>query len=367
MRCSKISSTNTYQDLAEHCFGKRGLIFISIFQFLFAFGGMCAYVVIVGDTVPIVLRQLTGVDQQHMSPVVRFLTSRRFITAVTTLGVSLPLSLYRDITKLAKASAFALLALVFIFIAMLVQGPAEYRNNPVEVEYAAFKPSFIRAIGVISFAFVCHHNSFLIFGSLRRPSIDNQYAVTYWSTGISCAFSLALGVVGYSFFGPLTHANILNNFAHDSALMNVARLAFAMNMFTTFPLECFVCREVVEVYFFPGQRIPYRLHVAITVCLTTMTLALALVTCDLGVVLELTGCFAAAALAFILPPACYLQLLRRKQQDDGTNRSGKFGWLNARTLMPALCVLAGVLVMLISTAVTIQSAITEPNQKNCYW
>lgn len=28
-----------------------------------------------------------------------------------------------------------------------------------------------QAIGVISFAFVCHHNSLLIYGSLRKPTI----------------------------------------------------------------------------------------------------------------------------------------------------------------------------------------------------
>lgn len=312
---------------------------------------MCAYVVIVGDTIPIVLREMIG---PNMSPFTKFVTSRRFITALTTLGISLPLSLYRDIAKLAKASAFALLALLFIFMAMLIQGPVEYRNNPVTVEFHFMKASFIRAIGVISFAFVCHHNSFLIFGSLRRPTIDNRYKVTHWSTGISCGFSLALGIMGYSFFGPNTHANILNNFAHDSIIMNIARIAFAMNMFTTFPLECFVCREVIEVYFFPGQHIPYRLHALITIFLTSSTLAIALVTCNLGVVLELTGCFAAAALAFILPPACFLQL-----------SSGK--WYSQKKIGPVFCLVLGIMVMLISTAVTIESAFTNTDVKNCYW
>ncbi|KAK3815648.1 MAG: hypothetical protein JOS17DRAFT_420301 [Linnemannia elongata] len=35
----KLSGRTTYQDLLEFCFGKTGLIMISIFQFIFAFGG----------------------------------------------------------------------------------------------------------------------------------------------------------------------------------------------------------------------------------------------------------------------------------------------------------------------------------------
>jgi len=35
----KLSGRQTYQDLLMFCFGKAGLITISIFQFIFAFGG----------------------------------------------------------------------------------------------------------------------------------------------------------------------------------------------------------------------------------------------------------------------------------------------------------------------------------------
>jgi len=39
----------------EHCFGKPGLIAISIAQWAFAFGGMVAFGIIVGDSIPHVL------------------------------------------------------------------------------------------------------------------------------------------------------------------------------------------------------------------------------------------------------------------------------------------------------------------------
>jgi len=42
----------------------------------------------------------------------------------------------------------------------------------------------------------------------------------------------------------LDQANILNNFPQNDIFINIARLCFGLNMFTTLPLEAFVCREV---------------------------------------------------------------------------------------------------------------------------
>jgi sodium-coupled neutral amino acid transporter 11 len=98
---------------------------------------------------------------------------------------------------------------------------------------------------VLFLAFVCHHNSFLIFGSLKQPSLNRFAIVTHWSMGIAFCTCFALAVSGYLVFTDKTVGNILNNFPSDNALINVARLAFGLNMFTTIPLEAFVCREVV--------------------------------------------------------------------------------------------------------------------------
>ena len=40
------------------------------------------------------------------------------------MTISYPLSLYRNIEKLSKASAVALLSMVFIIVAVIVRGPA---------------------------------------------------------------------------------------------------------------------------------------------------------------------------------------------------------------------------------------------------
>lgn len=115
---SKLSGQKTYQGLMNFCFGKFGYIIISIFQFIFAFGGMCAYGIIVGDTISTVMSHILESSFIGYS----LLTSRTLIICVTTLFVILPLSLNKDISKLAKTSFLSLLGMMFITFSVIFEG-----------------------------------------------------------------------------------------------------------------------------------------------------------------------------------------------------------------------------------------------------
>ncbi|KAG0251400.1 hypothetical protein DFQ27_008776 [Actinomortierella ambigua] len=336
----KLSGRTSYQDIMMFCFGKAGLIAISIFQFVFAFGAMCAYTVIVGDTIPHVIQALFPpiVD----IPVLNVLVQRASIIIICTVFISFPLSLYRDISKLAKTSAVAMVALIVIIVAVVIEGPRadpEIRGDP-QAAFTFIRPQIFQAIGVISFAFVCHHNTFIIFGSLQKPTINRVSLVTHMSMFVSLLACMILALAGFLSFTDKTTGNILNNFPSDNFLINIARFCFGVNMFTTFPLENFVCREVIEAYYFPDRPFSMKRHVAITVGLVGVSLGIALSTCNLGFVLELTGGFSAIALAFILPPLCYLKLA-----------SGPIvQWRKAPHLA---CILFGIAIMTLSTGLSL--------------
>lgn len=112
---------------------------------------MCAYTVIVGDTLPHVLQALIpGIEDW---PVLGFLARRSFVIIFCTVLISFPLSLYRDISKLAKTSAVAMVALVVIIIAVVIEGPRasmEIRGDPDAV-WSFARPEVFQSIGVISF------------------------------------------------------------------------------------------------------------------------------------------------------------------------------------------------------------------------
>jgi sodium-coupled neutral amino acid transporter 11 len=100
---SKLSGTNSFQETMQHCFGKSGLIAISVAQWAFAFGGMVAFCIIIGDTIPHVLAAVfPSLPETH---VLWLLTDRRAIIVLFVLGMSYPLSLYRDIAMVCMHAA----------------------------------------------------------------------------------------------------------------------------------------------------------------------------------------------------------------------------------------------------------------------
>lgn len=120
--------------------------------------GMCAFGIIIGDTLPQVLR--SAFPKLPMMPILKIFANRQFLIALCTIGVSYPLSLYRDIHKLSRASALALVGVVIIVASVLREGsqvPPELKGSP-DGKFSIIAPGVFQAIGVISFAFgECKH------------------------------------------------------------------------------------------------------------------------------------------------------------------------------------------------------------------
>ncbi|KAK4575375.1 hypothetical protein LTR86_001229 [Recurvomyces mirabilis] len=329
---SKLSGADSFQATMEKCFGKSGLVAISVAQWAFAFGGMVAFCIIIGDTIPHVLQAVIP-SLAHM-PVLWLLTDRRAIIVLFVLGLSFPLSLYRDIAMLSKASTLALISMIIIIITVVTQGPLQKSELRGQLRGSLLiNDGIFQAIGVISFAFVCHHNSLLIYGSLRTPTMDRFARVTHYSTGISMMACMMMALGGYLSFGDRTQGNVLNNFPTDSVMINIARLCFGLNMITTLPLECFVCREVMTTYYFPSEPHNPNRHLIFTTSLVISAMGMALITSDLGIVFELVGATSACALAYILPPLCFVKLTKRRTWE---------------TYASYVCITFGCVVMMIS-------------------
>ena len=127
-----------------------------------------------------------------------------------------------------------------------------------------------------------------------------------------------------------------------------------------------MCREVVEQYFFSHEAFSMQRHVFFTTVILfssmlsarpssspsytidSHTPPVSLITCDLGVTLEITGGVSATALAYIFPAACFLKLSSTR---------------DLRTTLPAYaCVAFGVLVMVLSLALALGKAWTPAGE-----
>ena len=68
-----------------------------------------------------------------------------------------------------------------------------------------------------------------------------------------------------------------------------------------------------------------NLHLIFTTSLVVSSMTLSLVTCDLGAVFELIGATSACALAYILPPLCYIKLSSRSWKTGAAVGCAVFG------------------------------------------
>lgn len=119
----------------------------------------------------------------------------------------------------------ALISMLIIILTILTQGPQQPPSLRGQLQGSLLiNNGVFQAIGVISFAFVCHHNSLLIYGSLKTPTMDRFAKVTHFSTGISMLACMMMALGGYLSFGDLTQGNVLNNFSADNVVVNFARL-----------------------------------------------------------------------------------------------------------------------------------------------
>ncbi|PKU49460.1 sodium-coupled neutral amino acid transporter hypothetical protein [Limosa lapponica baueri] len=222
-----LSSTNTYQELVRKTYGLVGYLILSTLQFLYPFIAMISYNIITGDTLTKVFQRIPGVAPDNM------LTDRHLIILLTTIIFTLPLSLYRDIAKLGKVSLISLILTIVILVIVMVRTVTLSPQVPKSENAWIFaKSNAVQAIGVMSFG------------------------------------------------------DIFENYCRDDNLATFGRFCYGVTVILTFPLECFVTREVIANVFFHGN-LSTVFHIVVTVVIIAVATGVSLVYDCLGIVLEL--------------------------------------------------------------------------------
>ena len=318
----------------------------------------------------IVVATAAGIDDLNKQPWVK-----RVTLVSLALGAVLPLALLRDMSKLSKTSFLSLASVIVILcvvFARWVTGPcpgyvcdvrqpgqsnpdAKLSSPASDLVLQVLSPKFFSAVGVIGFAFICHHACFIVFNSLR----DNTEA--RWAKTVHLTLGTASSVMAVlAFFAFLTFRNVmlgsfLTNYSYIDNLSNFMRCLFALAQTLTYPIELFVARHAIHAIAFPAQRWTNEQHYVITLLLWGSSVAIALNVADLGAVLELTGGVAAVSIGFILPPILHFKMTPELKWRFWQNKGAK-RWQALRTFgLSYFVLLLGVIAM----SVTVLTMIVE--------
>ena len=345
----------TFEDLASYPFDRIGRIFILTNMFILAYGAMLAYLLIIKDTVPTILR--FSVSHLNTNATLSTTTNTSTSTAnsssdnqdwwyantvliVSSLVIILPLAIKRDMASLAIFSSFSVSADVVLTIFILIYAPI-YTSiqhsgglSHVLIHNAIQPSTLFIAVGILSTAMSCQHSCFIISESLRDKTQRRWAMVTGSSLFFAGFFTATLGIAGYLGFLQDTKGDVLNNFDSKSYEANFARLLLAITMFFTYPMESFVARHVLVVLFHGGD-IDGVVHQEedistvnsnitattpreqlICLCLNRRhilsmgiffaTLLPAIILSDIGPVLSITGSLGGAFLCYFSPGMVYL-------------------------------------------------------------
>uniref|UniRef100_A0A7M4FKY1 Putative sodium-coupled neutral amino acid transporter 11 n=2 Tax=Crocodylus porosus TaxID=8502 RepID=A0A7M4FKY1_CROPO len=334
IKAGNLSGMNTYQALVHKTYGFVGYLILSTLQFLYPFIAMISYNITTGDTLTKVFQRIPGVGPDN------WLIDRHFVILCTTIIFTLPLSLYRDIAKLGKVSLTSLILTIVILVIVMIRAVTFSSQVPqTEDAWVFAKSNAVQAIGVMSFAFICHHNSFLIYGSLEEPTLSNWSRITHVSVSLAVSISMMFAACGYVTFKGYTEGDLFENYCRGDDLATFGRFCYGVTVILTFPIECFVTREVIANVFFKGN-LTTVFHIVVTVIIVAVATGVSLVYDCLGIVLELNGVLSATPLIFIIPTACYLKLSEER-------------WNHSDRLISCLILTVGVLVMTVGFILTI--------------
>lgn len=311
--------TLKYGNIAKRSLGRLGSAIYSISTILLTFTGMVAYGVIVSSSIPPVVLALTGNTDSDVFEQVTIpdnpawkLLDRRMILLLATVIVLLPLCLVKELKFLSFTSVFGLFYILFICVVSVVKTSISDSRYPPNTLSKSELFSIVKADGLsaaissAAFANIVQHSQLPFFAKMSDRSMKAKKSVIGSCLIASTLLILLFSIPTYLNAGDGVKGDILTYFPDDDVLINVTRLAFALNIMLTFPLLNYVCRDTVANITHGGlDNLSTTMYVVYTVTIVAAAALLGSIFCDLGVVVNLSGGLSASVIALILPQLCY--------------------------------------------------------------
>ncbi|XP_035207773.1 putative sodium-coupled neutral amino acid transporter 11, partial [Stegodyphus dumicola] len=281
IKAGTAAGVTTYQALIQSQFGKPGYYFLTAAQFLYPLIAMISYNIIIGDTITKVLMRMFHVSRNSV------LGNRHFIVLMSTLFITLPLSLYRTIVRLSIVSFLSLLFAVSIVSFVLIRAFIMSGEIPATPDAFAFANTGItEAIGVIAFGYY-YMQKRISYSSLKKLQLkDFLEGAAKGNCKDAVYHSRVMHII---FYMVKNECDLLENFCMNDDWANAARWIFTITIMLTYPIECFVTREVFENAVFKEKHSSLLRHSVLTVSLVAITFALSTLTDCLSIVLELNA------------------------------------------------------------------------------
>ncbi|XP_024013507.1 amino acid transporter AVT1B isoform X2 [Eutrema salsugineum] len=284
----------TYPDIGHAAFGTTGRILVSAMS--------VEYIILESDNLsslfPNAALSIGGfhLDAPHL------------FALLTTLAV-LPTVWLRDLSILSYISAGGVIASVLVVMCLFWIGLVDevgIHSKGTPLNLATLPVS----VGLYGYCYSGHGVFPNIYTSMAKPS---QFpAVLLTCFGICTLMYAGVAVMGYSMFGESIESQFTLNLPQNLVASKIALWTTVVNPFTKYALTLSPVAMSLEELI-PSNHGKSRFYaIAIRSALAFSTLLVGLAIPFFGLVMSLIGSFLTMLITLILPPACFLSILRTK-------------------------------------------------------
>ncbi|XP_007009920.2 PREDICTED: vacuolar amino acid transporter 1 isoform X1 [Theobroma cacao] len=292
----------TYPDIGQAAFGTAGRIAVSIILYVELYACCVEYIILEGDNLSSLF------PNAHISLGGFELNSQRLFALMTTLAV-LPTVWLRDLSVLSYISAGGVVASILVVLCLFWVGLVDqvgFHNKGTTLNLASLPV----AVGLYGYCYSGHAVFPNIYTSMAKP---NQFpSVLIACFGICSLLYAGTAIMGYTMFGEATESQFTLNMPKDLIASKIAVWTTVVNPFTKYALTMSPVAMSLEELI-PSSHLKSHIYaILIRTSLVISTLIVGLSIPFFGLVMSLIGSSLTMLVTLILPPACYLSIVRGK-------------------------------------------------------
>ena len=217
-------------------------------------------------------------------------------------------------------STFAFGCFVYIFCVVVIYAtvpPLKHelrKDSEVEQEEWHWWPvdssptEFLQVVPIVFLAFSASQNAVSITHELRHNTVWRLTLVNLYTFLLCGSIYMVVGICGYLTFGSYTESNVLLNYP-KSWLVTVVRFGLSIAVAFSYPMWLHPCRENIAFIVLKRSAVdPLTTrwqYYGITFGLFLVSLTVALITSNLGIVMALSGAVSSVVATMVVPPLMF--------------------------------------------------------------
>lgn len=305
-KAANTASQYDFATLVLQLLGPKFSFFLEVFVMLYEIGILIGFQVVIGMLLPVLFNNV-GLN---ISPII----SRNVFMVALNIGVMLPLSFGKQLSKLAKLSLIGFFGILYIALVLIVEFPFFHADHGLHgLVLAAANPKLVNTVTISLQTFFCHTNSSKIQGELpRESSFKVMLKVISMSILLQEVLYLSIALFGYLSVPSDTPTVIIlrdpaSGLDSGDIAMTIGLAIVILTLVISIPINVNPCRVVIVRMCFKDN--PSKIiHTIVTVVLLETTLIFAIFVPDVLLIFSFIGGVCSSYLAMLIPAFLYLKM-----------------------------------------------------------